>query len=74
MFADVAEFVRAAQAQGAIRAASPDLLIALAFGAFVGMMKEAEAGHVRLDDEAIEHAEELVWRLFQPVSAQEVPR
>lgn len=74
VFADVAEFVRTAQAQGAVRAASPELLIALAFGAFVGLMKEAEAGHVLLDDEAIEHAEESVWRLFQPVSAQEDPR
>lgn len=74
VFADVADFVRSAQAQGAVRAASPELLIALAFGAFVGLMKEAEAGHVQLDDVAIEHAEESVWRLFQPVSTQEDPR
>lgn len=74
VFSDVADFVRTAQAHGAIRQAPPELLIALAFGAFVGLMKEAEAGHVLLDDQAIEHAEESVWRLFQPDSAQEDPR
>jgi AcrR family transcriptional regulator len=74
VFADVAEFVRAAQARGAVRAEAPELLIALAFGAFVGLMKEAEAGHVRLDADAIEHAEASVWRLFQPGSTQEDPR
>lgn len=74
IFADVAEFVRAAQAHGAIREAPPELLIALAFGAFVGLMKEAEAGHVRLDDEAISFTEQAVWRLFQPASPQEDPR
>jgi len=70
VFDEVAGFVRGEQARGGIRPGPPELLVALAFGAFVGLMKEAEAGHVRLDEPAIEQAEEAVWRLFQPVRAE----
>ena len=71
VFAEVAEFVRSEQLRGGIRPGPPELLIALAFGAFVGLMKEAEAGHVPLGEAAIEQAEEAVWRLFQPTHADE---
>ncbi len=71
VFEEVAEFVRSEQARGGIRPGPPELLIALAFGAFVGLMKEAEAGHVPLGEAAIEQAEEAVWRLFQPTHADE---
>lgn len=70
VFDEVAGFVRNEQARGGIRPDPPELLIALAFGAFVGLMKEVEAGHVVLGEDAIAQAEEAVWRLFQPVHAQ----
>jgi len=70
VFDEVAGFVRDEQARGGIRPGPPELLIALAFGAFVGLMKEAEAGHVTLGEDAIAEAEEAVWRLFQPVHAE----
>jgi len=70
VFDDVAGFVDREQARGGIRPGPPELLIALAFGAFVGLMKEAEAGHVVIGEAAIALAEEAVWRLFQPVHAE----
>jgi AcrR family transcriptional regulator len=65
VFDHVAGFVRRGQAAGALRAGDPALLIALAFGAFVGLLKEADAGHVRLGDGAIDESEEAVWALLQ---------
>lgn len=60
----VAGFVRQAQATGAVREAPAEVLIALAFGAFVGLVKEAEAGHVQLDERVIALSEEAVWSLL----------
>ncbi|MBW2243781.1 MAG: TetR/AcrR family transcriptional regulator [Deltaproteobacteria bacterium] len=60
----VATFVRSAQAEGAIREGPPEVLIALAFGAFVGLAKESEAGLTRLDEETIALSEEAVWGLL----------
>ncbi|MCP5058166.1 MAG: TetR/AcrR family transcriptional regulator [bacterium] len=61
----VAAFVRSAQAEGAIREGPPEVLIALAFGAFVGLAKEADAGLVRLDEHTIALSEEAVWGLVR---------
>jgi hypothetical protein len=41
-------YVRAAQADGAMREAPPEMLIAIAFGAFVGMVKQAGPGGLSL--------------------------
>lgn len=64
VFEGVADFVRLAQKEGAVREAPPEVLIALAFGAFVGLAKEAECGHAPLDEESITVSEIAVWDLL----------
>ena len=64
VFEGVADFVRRAQKEGAIREAPAEVLIALAFGAFVGLAKEAECGHARLDEKSIRVGEEAVWDML----------
>lgn len=60
----VADFVRAAQAAGAVRPGPPAELMALALGAFVGLVREAAAGRFALDERAVARAEEAVWALL----------
>lgn len=62
---DIADFVRTAQAAGAMRPGPPEMLIALAFGAFVGLVKEAEAGHTTLDETAVAASEDAVWGMLR---------
>ena len=64
VFEGVADYVRLAQREGAVRDAPPEVLIALAFGAFVGLAKEAECGHAPLDEESIAVSENAVWDLL----------
>ncbi len=64
VFEGVADFVRRAQKEGAIRRAPPEVLISLAFGAFVGLAKEAECGHVRFDERSLRIGEEAVWDML----------
>ena len=64
VFEGVADYVRLAQKEGAIRDAPAEVLIALAFGAFVGLAKEAECGHAPLDEESIAISESAVWDLL----------
>jgi AcrR family transcriptional regulator len=64
VFRRVVVLLERAQAQGGLRCDPPELLIALAFGAFVGWVKEAEAGHVRMDDVALEVSQRAVWALL----------
>jgi AcrR family transcriptional regulator len=54
-------YVRAAQADGAIRQAPPEMLIALAFGAFVGMVKQAGPGGLLFDEEAVRASADVMW-------------
>jgi len=60
----VADFLRGAQAAGAVRPGPPEELIALALGAFVGLVKEAANGRFALDEAAVARAEEAVWALL----------
>jgi hypothetical protein len=60
----VADFVRGAQAAGAVRPGPPEELIALALGAFVGLVKEAAHGRFALDPGAVARAEDAVWALL----------
>ncbi len=64
VFDGVADFVREAQRQGSVRKAPPEVLIALAFGAFVGLAKEAECGHAPLDEKSIATSETAVWAML----------
>jgi len=60
----VADFVRGAQAAGAVRPGPPEELIALALGAFVGLVKEAANGRFALDEASVARSEEAVWALL----------
>ena len=63
VFVSITDFVRRGQAAGAIRDASPAVIIAMALGAFIGLVKEADAGRFSLDDSVIEEGELLIWDL-----------
>lgn len=64
VFRHVTALLERAQAGGGLRRDPPELLVALAFGAFVGWVKEVEAGHVDLDENALETSERAVWALL----------
>lgn len=65
VFVSITEFVRRGQAAGAIRLAPPPVLIALAFGAFIGLVKEADAGRFALSQTVIDQGEALLWDLLK---------
>ncbi len=52
------------QSTGAVRAAPPAELIALVFGAFVGVTKAVAAGALTLDDALVTRTEHAVWHLL----------
>lgn len=64
VFATARDFVQEGQGSGAIRPASAGMVIALVFGAFVGMFKESTAGRFELGDDAIAVAGEFAWRMI----------
>jgi TetR/AcrR family transcriptional regulator, repressor of fatR-cypB operon len=64
LFAGIADFVRGAQHAGAVRTGDPRVLIALAFGAFVGLAKEAQQGRFALDAASLDTAEAAVWAML----------
>jgi AcrR family transcriptional regulator len=43
-----------------------DVVVALMWGAFVGLVKASRLGYLRLDDESLEQAGATVWRMFEP--------
>jgi AcrR family transcriptional regulator len=72
--AGVAEFLRGAQAAGGVRAGPAEERMALALGAFVGLVREAGAGRFRLDGAAMTRAEDAVWALLaHPGGREEEP-
>jgi AcrR family transcriptional regulator len=64
-FAAVCDFVRHGQAAGAIRSGEAAVLIAMALGAFIGLVKESDAGRFLLDAAVVATAEELVWSMLR---------
>ena len=51
---------------GALRDQPPELLMALVFGAVVGIVRAAEAGHLPVDtEEAFARSEALVWEMIR---------
>lgn len=59
------EVIRAGQRAGAVRDDDPHVLVALAFGAFVGLVKAARtAGHEAPEPRAIRTAEHAVWAML----------
>jgi AcrR family transcriptional regulator len=50
------------------RASTPiDVLMALLWGAFVGLVKAARLGYVKLDARSLDHARDACWRMIAPV-------
>ncbi|HEU0035259.1 MAG TPA: TetR/AcrR family transcriptional regulator [Kofleriaceae bacterium] len=43
-----------------------DVVIALMWGAFVGLVKASRLGYLQLDDASLEEAGAIVWRLIEP--------
>lgn len=64
VFATAELFVRDSQATGAMREGEAPVVIALVFGAFVGLFKESCAGRFALDAGAVAQAGETVWRMI----------
>lgn len=58
-------FVEAAQAQQAVKPVAPELLIALVWGAFVGMFRAHWMGYLELSDQSLEHAESCMWEAIR---------
>jgi len=65
VFMSISEFLRRGQAAGAIRLAPPPVLIAIALGAFIGLVKEADAGRFALTQAVIDQSEVLLWDLLK---------
>jgi AcrR family transcriptional regulator len=64
--AAIAGWVASAQRAGAVRDGEPVALIALAFGAFVGLAKSANEGRLSLSDPRLrELSEDAVWSLLR---------
>ncbi|GAA2132712.1 TetR family transcriptional regulator [Kitasatospora kazusensis] len=60
-----ADFIERGQRSGEIRAGDPQLLVALAFGAFAGLVKHLRPGGIaELPTEALTQTEEAVWALL----------
>jgi AcrR family transcriptional regulator len=53
---------------------SVDILIALLWGAFVGLIKAQRLGYLRLDDKQLEQAGAACWRLIAPDVQRPRPR
>jgi AcrR family transcriptional regulator len=51
-----------------------DVVIALMFGAFVGLVKAARLGYMQLDDESLEAAGRTVWRMIEPEASAAVKK
>lgn len=64
VFATAEVFVRDGQDAGALRPGQPAVLIALVFGAFVGLFKESCAGRYALDHAAVVDAGARAWRMI----------
>jgi AcrR family transcriptional regulator len=62
-----ADLVRAGQAAGEIRPGEPELLVALAFGAFVGLSKLARSRGTTPSAAEVALAGDAVWHLLAPL-------
>lgn len=51
-----------------------DVVIALMFGAFVGLVKAARLGYLQLDATALEAAGHTVWRMIEPEATKATRR
>jgi AcrR family transcriptional regulator len=61
----VKSFVDVAQAQQVLKPIRADVMIALTWGAFVGLHKAAAMGYLTIDDEIVRQSEELIWEAIR---------
>jgi hypothetical protein len=57
--------VRRAQAAGAVRKAKPEMLIALALGAFTGLVKAAGESGLSYSNNGVRTSEECAWAMLR---------
>ncbi len=57
-------FILRAQQEGAIKKLAPDLLIAMAFGAFTGIAKAGQQGTLEISKESLRASEACVWEML----------
>ena len=62
----VVTLVQQAAATGVLRSGPPEVLIAMIWGAFVGLVKAARQGYFELTDEVLAHAEACCWDALTP--------
>jgi AcrR family transcriptional regulator len=60
------QLVARAQAAGVVREAPAEELLAMVFGAFVGLVRGARDGFFALDDALCTRTEETIWGLLAP--------
>ncbi len=63
VLAPIAHIARALQQGGGLRPVPVDLMMALVWGAFAGLVKSARMGYLTLDDERVTRAGEACWAL-----------
>jgi TetR/AcrR family transcriptional regulator, repressor of fatR-cypB operon len=71
--ADVAAFVRRFQRRGEIRKGQAELLVAMVFGAIVGLVKASVAQQRKLDARRIAEARAATWAILAPPPSKESP-
>jgi AcrR family transcriptional regulator len=59
------DYVRRAQAAGAVRKARPEMLIALALGAFTGLVKASGEGGLTYSKKDMQASEECAWAMLR---------
>jgi AcrR family transcriptional regulator len=65
VMAAAAAFVARAQAAGAVKPVAPEVLIALVFGAFTGLMKCANDTDLAVDERMIAETEDCIWQMLR---------
>ncbi len=61
----VHSYVVQAQRDMILKPIRPEVMIAMAWGAFVGLMKAAALGYLRLEKEVLDETEELMWQALR---------
>lgn len=61
LLAPLRAFVVGAQQQKVLKEIAPELIIALAYGGFIGVLKGSWDGHYKLTPEVIDEAERCMW-------------
>jgi AcrR family transcriptional regulator len=61
LLAPMREFVMEAQRQRVLKKGSPEVLIAIVYGAFLGLARAASSGYLELSSKILDEAEVCVW-------------